>query len=578
VSDQGEESRLRALQATHLLDSPPERAFDRLTRLAGGLLGAPVALVSLVDERRQFFKSALGLKEPWASRRETPLTHSFCKVSVHERAPLIVNDARVHPTLRDNLAIRDLDVIAYAGIPLVVDGEAVGAFCVIDDKPREWTAGDVQLLTDLAESVVSEIELRMALRAAGAQRALNDALIESLGDAVLAMDTGRRFLIANEAARRVFEGAKAGAPLPDDWARLHESKRIDGTPLASEDGALVRALRGLRTDGLTHTLQGPSATEAVWVEASGRPVLDASGEVIAGVAVYRDVTKERDNTAALLRSEQVHRAIVQHLPNGGVFMVDRDLRYVAADGPMVGDVLRHAKTTSLIGESVFEIASDQNRDEILAIYRGALAGERQRYEVQRGDRFYEVSAVPILDEDEQVSHALAFLYDVTERKRLAERDLTVDVLTGITNRRGAETALRVEDERRRRGGTALSVAIFDIDHFKRVNDVHGHATGDAVLRHVAKALIAQARVTDLVARWGGEEFLAVLPGSLDGAVAFAERARQAIAGLACPPVEHVTISVGLAELAPAETPTEAIARADAHLYEAKRSGRNRVVT
>jgi GAF domain-containing protein len=96
--------------------------------------------VSLVDDRRQFFKSAVGLHESWASRRETPLTHSFCKFAVGRRAPLVVPDAREDPALRENLAIRDLGVIAYAGVPLVVEDEALGAFCVIDDKPHAWTA------------------------------------------------------------------------------------------------------------------------------------------------------------------------------------------------------------------------------------------------------------------------------------------------------------------------------------------------------------------------------------------------------------------------------------------------------
>src|SRR5690242_20053531 len=109
----GEPSRIAVLKETGLLDSPPEAAFDRFTRLAARLLGLPVALVSLVDGERQFFKSALGLKEPWASRRETSLSHSFCQFVVRERARLVVTDARVHPALASNLAVRDLGVIAY---------------------------------------------------------------------------------------------------------------------------------------------------------------------------------------------------------------------------------------------------------------------------------------------------------------------------------------------------------------------------------------------------------------------------------------------------------------------------------
>jgi GAF domain-containing protein len=155
--------RLEALHATGLLDSDVSPSFDRLARLAAHVLHAPVALVSLVDSDRQFFKSCLGLPEPWASRRESPLTHSFCQHAVATREPLLVSDARDHPVLRDNLAIRDMGVIAYAGIPLInADGHALGTLCVIDSQPRHWTTHQIQLLSDLAASVVTEISLARA--------------------------------------------------------------------------------------------------------------------------------------------------------------------------------------------------------------------------------------------------------------------------------------------------------------------------------------------------------------------------------------------------------------------------------
>jgi len=110
--------RLEALRQTSLLDTPPEEPFDRLTQLATRILHVPVALVSLVDGNRQFFKSCIGLPEPWASSRQTPLSHSFCKHAVASGKPLIVSDARQNPLVKDNLAVSELGVIAYAGIPL----------------------------------------------------------------------------------------------------------------------------------------------------------------------------------------------------------------------------------------------------------------------------------------------------------------------------------------------------------------------------------------------------------------------------------------------------------------------------
>jgi GAF domain-containing protein len=161
--------RLDALRATGLLDSDVTPSFDRLARLAAHVLNAPVALVSLVDSDRQFFKSCLGLPEPWASQRQSPLSHSFCQHAVASREPLLIDDAREHEVLRDNLAIRDMGVIAYAGIPLIdADGHALGTLCVIDSRPRHWTTHQVQLLGDLAASVVTEISLARAASEAAA--------------------------------------------------------------------------------------------------------------------------------------------------------------------------------------------------------------------------------------------------------------------------------------------------------------------------------------------------------------------------------------------------------------------------
>jgi PAS domain S-box-containing protein len=152
--------RLAAVRGTALLDTPPEESFDRLTRMAARLLGAPVALISLVTDDRQFFKSATGLPEPWATRRGAPLAYSICRHVVESGAPLVVDDVRRHPLLRSNPAARELGWIAYAGVPLVTgQGFVIGALSVIDAAPRLWSERDVALLRDLAASAVSEIEL-----------------------------------------------------------------------------------------------------------------------------------------------------------------------------------------------------------------------------------------------------------------------------------------------------------------------------------------------------------------------------------------------------------------------------------
>jgi len=422
-----------------------------------------------------------------------------------------------------------------------------------------------------------------------------------------------------------------------------------------------------------------------------------------------DVAHQRELERKLRQREQIHRAIVQHLPLGAVFTLDTDMRYVSADGPLLASLMRQSDGQELVGKRVHEVASEANRDRLLAFYGKALAGERQEMELAYLERWYQLNAVPIFEGD-TVTHVVVVLYDVTPRKEeaetlrrardeaarerglleaalahiedgmvlldsqrrillanasfaamfslqqetltgmdrrtfvdwvapvaddpesftkimlgtdhpephefvflrprrrvlkrsltsvrlgsgegylvtwhdvTAERDLLrererlllVDALTGVPNRRALETALHVEGERMKRTGAPFCVALLDVDHFKRVNDVHGHAAGDEVLRAVGGTLSAQARVTDTVGRWGGEEFVAVLNGSLPGAHIFAERTRAAIEKLRCPPVDRVTISIGLAQVQPGESVLDAVARADKRLYDAKTAGRNRV--
>jgi two-component system, cell cycle sensor histidine kinase and response regulator CckA len=144
-----------------LLESPTEEGVDRLARLAARLLGAPVALVSEIGEDRVFLRSAIGVPEPWASHRTMPLAYSFCRHVVTSGAPLVVEDARRHPIVRSNPAIRELSWIAYAGVPLVAaDGRTHGTLCVIDALPRLWSPRDVALLEDLAASVATELAMR----------------------------------------------------------------------------------------------------------------------------------------------------------------------------------------------------------------------------------------------------------------------------------------------------------------------------------------------------------------------------------------------------------------------------------
>jgi diguanylate cyclase (GGDEF)-like protein len=193
----------------------------------------------------------------------------------------------------------------------------------------------------------------------------------------------------------------------------------------------------------------------------------------------------------------------------------------------------------------------------------------------------ELQVIPQVGADGVPVQILGVTRDVSERK-VFEAELTrlavTDPLTGVWNRRHAMEALAIDLSEARRYGMPMSIVLLDIDHFKGVNDTCGHQAGDRVLVALTTALTAELRESDLLARWGGEEFLVVVRhGSLEDASRLAERLRIVAQEQDVDGVGRVTLSAGVAELRADETLDDWLGRADRALYAAKEAGRNRVV-
>ena len=168
--------------------------------------------------------------------------------------------------------------------------------------------------------------------------------------------------------------------------------------------------------------------------------------------------------------------------------------------------------------------------------------------------------------------------ELEEKNRQLEALSTTDWLTKVSNRSKLDAIFGEQIQRAQRYGAPFSILLCDVDFFKRVNDTHGHQCGDQVLVELAKLLKNSLRQMDHVGRWGGEEFLVILPETqLEEAVTLAERLRSAVDAHAFPGAQrHVTISLGVSSYQPDDTADAMTARADQALYRAKSEGRNRV--
>ena len=311
------------------------------------------------------------------------------------------------------------------------------------------------------------------------------------------------------------------------------------------------------------------------------PVRDADGAIVAYISIQQDITArfaaERERS---LLAEALNAA------TDPVIVMDKNFIIVFANNAFGREVGRPVE--DLLGQSAFQLrprtpqglAEPQIR-RVLAEgspYRGVVS-----FELATGKRLHvDLSISSLIGYHDPNGHYVAIAPNVThmvEQQMALQEMANIDALTGLLNRRSGQVALEIELQQAAGSGAPLSVAMGDIDHFKQINDRLGHAVGDDVLRSVAASLRGGMRSNDLAIRWGGEEFLILLPNTpLDDALPLAERVRNLVATTPQAASDSVTISFGVGQWRPGESVAAFIDRIDAAMYAAKSAGRNRVVS
>jgi diguanylate cyclase (GGDEF)-like protein/PAS domain S-box-containing protein len=292
---------------------------------------------------------------------------------------------------------------------------------------------------------------------------------------------------------------------------------------------------------------------------------------------FNHMTRQLMQTYTGLRNEQDKLATIILSAREGIVVTDSEGKVVLMNP--AAEALLGKSMRQVVDEGFLTLIDDADG---LRTLLDRDPGIKEPETVHFNQRVLSVYAATIRTPQGGVVGSAALIRDITEEKRLEDRLRrlsTTDGLTGLFNRRHLDETLATEMERALRYNAPLSIMMFDVDHFKRFNDEHGHDQGDRVLQAIAQSLQEHVRKVDVPCRYGGEEFLAILPGtSQAGAIIVAERLRHAIEQMEVDGLK-VTISIGVATVPDLEvkTPATLVEAADAALYRAKRAGRNQVI-
>ncbi len=424
-----EAARLSDLRSYEILDTGPEASFDGLTRLASQLLQMPIALVSLVDDDRTWFKARVGL-----SASETPRAISFCSHVVADAVAVEVEDAARDPRFADSpLVTGEPKVGFYLGVPLRSPrGHVLGAFCVIDHRPRELTGEQREMLQLLAAQASDALEQRRqgkallieheALQRSEANlrrsEARLSAVFEAMAEGVVQQDRQGVITNCNAAAERILgltrEQMLGLASDDPRWRPMHE----DGSPMSGDQHPSMITLRtGKPCTDVPVRIDLPSGQRRL-VSVNSRPLFAAEGGLPDAVLVtFRDVTNERAAAATLATERAFLEALIGNLPSTSVAIFDQELRLRRLFGVQSRPEMRDS---TVIGKLLAEIAWPATRDQFLAAAQRCLLGENSQIDATREGRRFEVKMVPLPAGDASV-HVMILTSDITERELLRER-------------------------------------------------------------------------------------------------------------------------------------------------------------
>ena len=530
-----ETARLDALRKYNILDTDPEDIYDDLTRLAAYICDAPIAVVTLVDDHRQWFKSVIGLEAH-------DITHelAFCAHTIPQTDLMIVHDATEDIRFADNpLVTGDPGIRFYAGMPLTSQGgHSLGLLCVFDTIPRSLTLEQEVALRTLARQVSNQVEFtrtitiqdRLLAEKEQAQHTLKVSelryrrLFETAQDGILILDAETaRITNANPFMINLLGYSHDEFLGKELWEiGLHKDKQ------ASQEAFQLLLKTGyIRYESLPLETQGGKQSAVEFVSN-----VYPEGKDLVIQCNKRDITDRKAAEDALRESEQFAQASLNGLSTaiaildseGSILAVNQAWRQFLPDNPSLiqnvavgANYLRSCENATgeemeeavRVARGIRSVSADEL--EIFTIEYPCHSPQEQRWFSMRVTRFPGDGPARVVVAHEDITKRKQVELELEKALKVAQEQADHDPLTNLLNRRAFHKSLKAEADYAQREETNLAVVVLDIDNFKFFNDVYGHLEGDQVLRLVAEKLQEICKSQDILARFGGDEFALILP-------------------------------------------------------------------
>ncbi|HYD60171.1 MAG TPA: EAL domain-containing protein [Noviherbaspirillum sp.] len=589
-----DEWRTETLERYHIMDTAAEPQFDDIVDLAAGICETPMALISLLDEKRQWLKSRIGLE-----MTETPMEIGFCRYTIRQSDVFIVQDASTDPEFaRNPLVTGPPNVRFYAGAPLRArNGCMLGSLAVLDHEPRTLNHLQMTALRVLSRQVVAQIELRRSLahlqdtidartselnsvsrnlklefERCARESNLSQEIIDSLPGMVYMFDQDGRYVRWNRNLETITGYSH------DEVAKAHPLDFVAGE---SEKILVAKRIEQVLTEGCSSvevdlcTKDGrriPYYFTGVRIELDGRPC-------VSGMGV--DITERRAAEEILrLRNRAIQASV------NAILITDLEGTIEYAN-PAFERITGYS-VDETIGRNCRFLQGGDTEQPGIEILRSAVLRREEASALLRnyrkdGSLFWnDIHIAPVRGPEGIATHFVGVLNDITAIKyyeKELERQVNVDALTELASRSVLKERIRDSIATAEHFDSSVTVGFMDLDNFKFINDSLGHNVGDELLKQVARRLVACLRGQDTVARYGGDEFAFVLVGQKDekAIAALMERLLKTI-GRPFEIAGHkffVSCSIGLSFFPKDGKDADTLLKnADVAMYRAKERGRN----